>query len=388
MKNSLVPLVALALVSIVAWVLVSGGAARGEQGPAVNPGIFAFAKKDWQRTAPTDLPLTVSATGTSGGGEDWRVVQLSSDDTDPLTRTLLLGLGEELTRRRLVAVLDPAPLKHDRPEPLPLGIDAVLRIRASGSLPVRPGAVCAFAATIVVEPVRLPDDHPAARWAPIQATGGAGTGEFRIAIGTATVGDWPRWFAGVGRGVAKEICQRLAIPAELPDGAAAAHITANLWSEPAAGPGSGSTAFGRIPSPPQGDVVDHLAAFHHPLVRGWIGRINPVPLASRDGGTRDPVDALLDRLKKGEWQAQPTPAGFLALFSKASGHDALDQSKLISLRRLSDRIEVVQWQERPQAASVYQDWRARAAAGDAAAQALVDRHRATAGIPESLRSRP
>ena len=348
----------------------------------------------------------VAVTGLTGGAESWRVVLLRGDDGKPFTRTLLLGLGEELTNRGLVAILDPRPLTPGaEDEPLPLGADVVLHLRAEGVRPDQPGGSLTATAVIAVEPVRLPADHPATRFLPTLPPLSAGT---LTVVQTSSGGHdvWPAWYAAVGHGLANSICARLAVPAKVADGEAAAHITSNTWLTTAAlthTAGSGLVApdqaeavtadgtappiYGRIPSPPQSDVAVDLRAFQYPLVRGWMGRINQVPVDDHKGGTRPALDELRKRLGKGAWQTQPTPAGYLALYSKEEN----GLTRLLSLRvagpasaAAKDEVDLVEWQERPSPGRVYQEW-ASLAPGNVTAAALLSAHAETPAIPLDLR---
>jgi hypothetical protein len=389
LKNSLVPVVGVLLTTVVAVMLASGGASQGEGGPSVNPGIFAFPKKSWQRQQPAAVVDTPVVEGMQGGGQAWRIVQINGADADPFTRTVALGFAEELTQRGLVAVLNPAPMKTGevRPEPLPLPPDVVLTVRGSASRPAMSGQAVDLQVTVVVETPRPGSDHPAARLLPTLGVAPGGAVSVRLQT-TPMVADWPAWYAGLGHAVAGAVSERLAVPASLPTEVAAAAIQAVAWDDALLGlPPRSPASAGRLPSPPQGDVVVDLVPFQQPLVRGWIGRLSPVPLAGRDGEDRQPIDGLRKRLKKGEWSEQPAPAGTLALWSR----DDRGLTRLISLRPQGDRVEFVEWQERPDAGAIYQHW-AQVAAGSSTAAALaatlVETHRQTPGIPESFRQSP
>ena len=383
MRNSLLPVILLVLTTAFAWWLIRDGAERGAGGPNVLAGIVRPLVKSSQQTSPAELQGTTTHTGGApADAASWRVILIAGDDTHPFTNAAILALGEELTRRGCVAVL--YPVLRDRPEPLPLSFDGVVRIaHLDGEPPAEhPGAVaCTLAINLI--PVRVPADHPAARWFPNQQTSSPTIS--KVTHSSAPVGStsWPHWYAGVGKAFATEILATCGTPESATDTIERLRRTA--WTLPGeAGPeiaGAPANLYGRIPSPPQTDIAEHVVAFQHPFVRGWIGDFSPVPITAHDLSTHGTREELLLRLKRGSW----TPGLDLGTDLTFSKEDhATDGSEIHRTISIS-ATRFVEWQERPRPTSVWQAWVIAAAAGDADAKAQLARHRTTAGIPADLK---
>ena len=383
MRNSLLPVILLVLTTAFAWWLIRGGAERGAGGPNVLPGIVRPLVKSSQQTIAAELQGTTTHSGVAPvDAAAWRVILIAGNDTHPFTNAAILGLGEELTRRGCVAVL--YPVLRDRPEPLPLSFDGVVRIaHVTGEPPVdHPGAVtCTLAITLT--PVRVPLDHPAARWFPdLQASSPT---TVQVTHGSSPVGStsWPHWYAGVGRAFAMEILATCGTPEAATDTIERLHRTA--WTLPGlAGPEAADAAanlYGRIPSPPQADVVEHVVSFQHPFVRGWIGDFSPVPITARDLSTHSTREELLHRLERGGWNKAPDLGTDLVYSKDDHATDGTEIHRSISLTPTG----FVEWQERPSPTKLWQAWVAAAAVGDVGAKTQLARHRTTAGIPADLK---
>lgn len=383
MRNSLLPIILLVATTAFSLWLIRGGAERGAGGPDVVPGILRLPEKSGQQTSPATIDGATTVTGDApADSATWRVVLIAGDDNRPLTNAAVLALGEEFTRRGCVAVLDPST--HQRQEPLPLGCDGILRIATSEGQPPteHPGALqCALRVTAT--PVRLPADHPAARWLPDLPAASATT--LTVAHHSTPVGmpTWPHWYAGIGTAIADAVLDRLHTPKEATD--TAAHLRLTAWVLPGqAGPGSPTVPtniYGRIPSPPQADIAEHVVAFQHPFVRGWIGDFSPVPVTARDQTERSAHDELLRRLVRGSWTPGPDLADAKTFSKDDKATDGSDIHRTISITATG----FIEWQERPRPTALWQAWRDAAAAGDADAIAQLARHRTTAGIPTDLK---
>lgn len=175
------------------------------------------------------------------------------------------------------------------------------------------------------------------------------------------------WFAGVGRSVAGETLRLLGTPGEVTDTTERVRQTA--WILP--GQTEAQSPFGRIPAPPQADVVERLMAFQHPFVRGWIGTLSPVPITARNGSTRTAREELARRLERGRW----TTAGEGRWTKDDRLADGTEVHRSISI----DGEVFVEWQERPRPTALWQAWQ------EAAEAVQLARHASTAGIPASLR---
>jgi hypothetical protein len=387
MKNSLLPaLLIIVTVATSLW-LIRSNAERGSNGPSVQPGIFQSTKRDKGLIASAALdsphnamtgtaPTSIEATATA----DWRVILLAGDDDHAWTRAVLLALAEELTHRGAIAVL--APKSRQPYEPLPLGCDGSLRItsQSDATALTHPSAINASLAIEVI-PTRVPAGHPAARWCPDLPAAAPST--LRIVHRSAPVGSpaWPGWFAAVARHIAADVLRHLQVPDAITD--TADHVQLTSWAVAA-----NQVQLDRLPSPPQGDVMERIVAFQHPLVRGWIGQLSPIPITQRDGSTRSARDELTRRLTRGGWKRQPA--------ASASTSDAepdlwlmpkplSDGSELLRLISIAADGTIVEWQERPRPTTLWQAWRDAAAQGDALAKRQIERHRSTAGIPADLR---
>jgi hypothetical protein len=367
MRNSLLPIIMIVVTVAASLWLIRGGAERGMGGPAVFAGIHKLPTKASKLTPSTALQTTQEIAGNVPAGSGaWRVLLLAGDEQTPLTNTVLLALAEEATRRGCIAVLDP----HNREasEPLPLGADGMLRLTStSQTLPVGgPGAID-FTTRLELVPVRVPVNHPAARWFPDVPASEPTVLTIRHHSSPTGKATWPSWYAAIGRAVAIAALDRLAIPATTTDTAVNLALTA--WIQP--GQTENDSPFGRIPAPPQGDVAERLVAFQHPFVRGWVGRLSPVPISARDGSLRTSRDELIRRLERGGWKTSAPDT-----WSK----DDLAKDGTLVHRSISLQAEtLVEWQERPQPTSLWQAWKT------AGTTVQLERHRGTTGIPADLK---
>jgi hypothetical protein len=378
MRNSLLPILLLLLTVGASLWLIRGGVERGAGGPAVYPGIFKLPVKIDKMTPSAQLQGNTTHQGQApAGASDWRIFLVSGDDGLPLTNTALLALGEELTRRGCIAVLEPGG--HEAFEPLPLAADVNLRLTTMAeSLPTGgPGAI-AFTTSIQVIPTRVPAGHPAGRWFPDLPDAPASTVTIAHSSTPSAHPAWPSWYAAIGRAVAGELIATLGTPKEVTD--TAAHIRETAWVLPTQT--SEASPFGRIPAPPQGDVLERRVPFQHPFVRGWIGYFSPVPVTTHDGGKRAPRDELLRRLERGGWNQGPKDGDTLIYTKDDKQTDGSDIHRALTITG----EQVIEWQERPHPTALWQTWQEAAKAGNAEAAAQLARHRTTAGIPADLKT--
>jgi hypothetical protein len=389
MRNSLLPIILLVITSAFAWWLIRDGAERGAGGPEVLPGIYRLPQKAGQVTKPAELTVSTAHTGSApADAGTWRVILIAGDDAHPFTNAAILALGEELTRRGCIAVL--APVVRDRPEPLPLNFDGTVRIAHQEGEPSaeQPGAVqCTL--KLILTPTRLPPAHPAARWLPDLPASTATTMTLSHRSTPVAAPPWPHWYAAIGRSCALELLNACGTPAQVTDTIERIRLTA--WTQPGqAGPGTTEASvsiYGRIPSPPQTDIAEHVVAFQHPFVRGWIGDFSPVPVTARDLTTRSAREELLRRLARGGWSKGPDLGSDLVFNKDDRATDGSPIHRSVSISASG----FMEWQERPNPTQVWQGWitsaAAAAAAGDADADAKAQlaRHRTTAGIPADLK---
>lgn len=375
-RNSILPLVLLVLITAGAFWMVRGAAARGQDGPENQQGIFRLPAKESRRIQPAAVSATTTLTGTLPSLGEGLVVQIVGGDRHGLTRTVTRSLAELLTERGLIAVLEPQALPGKETEPVPLPADGGLRITTDQvDPPAAPGLAYRAVITITAVPVRLPEGHPARRLLPrdVGAAEAPATATLTIEVAPLADAAWPTWWAGVGRQAAVSIVAATRLPES---GDIAAHTRRGAWLAPvqASGPGAAPalvTEHGRLPSPPQTDVAVDLIPFSHPLVRGWVGRLSPLALPTRDGGTRTAEQALEKRLTKGQWIPGPAVEARRTFTREVEG--------LTTALTIEQDGTLVIWQERPSPATVVQGWLA-----DPAAKAQLERHRGIPGLPTGM----
>lgn len=378
MKNSVFPLVLLVLTAAFSFWLVRGGAARGQDGPDNQQGIFRLAERESRRVHPAEVPGTATVTGSVPALGDGLVVQIVGDDRNGLTRSVCRSLAELMTERGLIAVLEPRSLPGKESEPVPLPCDGSLRIGTDlTQAPAAPGLHLKAVITITAHAVRLPAGHPALRLLPtdVQAAPAPATLTVTLDLGAVAEAEWPTWWSGVGRKAAVAIADAIHLPTT---GDPALRIRRGAWLPAAQAEGPGATRpmteHGPLPSPPQHDVATALVPFSEPLVRGWVGRLTTAPITKHQGGTRTPREELEHRLTRGEWIAGPAQ-GDRHVFARET--NGLTTSISID----ADGTLVI-WQERPSPATIIQAW--LTVPNDPLAKAQLARHRGIAGIPAGL----
>lgn len=399
MRNAALPLLAtFVLVAAVIGLLLNQTRVQpGQGGPELSPGILSLAKKERQRVA--SAPLADAVTTVTGAEADpnatpWRVVVLAAGDQHPLTRALVLGLGEQLFNRNVIPVIVP---EDTRPTLFTLPADRVLTVRQRSGEPAQlPGAALTCMLDVVETVPRLPADHPGAglqAGAPFAAR--SWTVEHRD--GGSRGASWATWYAGLGRHLADAVLAKVAGPAQ-------------TGPQPFAG---WTAADGPLIEPPQADakafgttrinVLAWSAAFQTALVRGWVGVIASPTFRQTDGTEIPGLAVLEDRMRRGGWTEQPQaleqtahPKAIDRVWTKtiagrggpdlAPGTPVPDQAWAVSARSHGTGWLVCAWQERPGAAALYQQWATAARAGDAAALARVKAHADCARIPADLRA--
>ncbi|GDY14468.1 hypothetical protein LBMAG53_33460 [Planctomycetota bacterium] len=393
MRNAALPLLAtFVLIAAVIGLLLSQTRIQpGQGGPELSPGILSLAKKEHQRVA--SAPLTDAVTTVTGGDSDpgatpWRVVVLAAGDHHPLTRALVLGLGEQLFIRGVIPVIVP---EDTRPTLFTLPADRVLTVRQrSGEPALVPGAPQTCVLDVVETVPRLPADHPGAglqAGAPFVAR--SWTVEHRD--GGSPGASWAMWYAGLGRHLADAVLAKVAGPAQ------AGHPPFDGWT----------AADGPLIEPPQADAkafgtarIDVLAwsaAFQTALVRGWVGVIAAPTFRQSDGTEIAGLAVLEDRMRRGGWTEQTMdPKAIDRVWTKtiagrggpdlAPGTPVPDQAWAVSARSFGTGWLVCAWHERPGAATLFQQWATAARGGDAAALARVKAHANCARIPADLRA--
>lgn len=385
MRNSLFPVLLLIVtVGAALWLIrPHEGEERGAGGPEVFPGIAQLPTREGRMTASAALDGATTHQGTApADSSTWRVIVVTGTDDTKMTRAAIKALGEELTKRGCIAILDPK--QRDLHEPIPLGCDGSLLVTAVDQpLGKRPGPL---EATWRIEaiPTRLPAGIPAARWLPGQPASLPTTLTIAHHSTPLDAPAWPEWFAAVGRAVASETLSALHLPTTNLDSETLQEIRRAAWTLPGdlAADGTVANRFERIPSPPQSDILDDTVAFQQPFVRGWIGHLSPVPVKTHAEELISSREALTRRLVRGGWKNPKSPTGDDLLFTI---DDVMKDGTEIHRSLMVIGEQVVEWQERPHPTAVWQAWQKAAAAGDADATELLKAHRATSGLPEELR---
>ena len=396
MRNAALPLLAtfVLIAAVIGLLLNQPRVQPGQGGPELTAGILSLAKKERQRVA--SAPLTDAVTNVTDAEADpnatpWRVVVLAAGDHHPLTRALVLGLGEQLFARNVIPVIVP---EDTRPTLFTLPADRVLTVRQRSGEPASvPGAPLACVLDVVETVPRLPADHPGAglqAGAPFAAR--SWTVEHRD--GGSPNASWATWYAGLGRHLADAVLAKVAGPAQ-------------VGRAPFAG---WTAADGPLIEPPQADAkafgtarIDVLAwsgAFQTELVRGWVGVIAAPTFRQTDGTEIPGLAVLEDRMRRGGWteqpQAQAPSQAIDRVWTKtiagrggpdlAPGTPVPDQAWAVSARSHGTGWLICAWHERPGAAALYQQWASAARGGDVAALARVKAHAECARIPADLRA--
>ena len=374
MRNSFLPLIALVVVTIAAVLLSTSGAERGSGGPDVQPGIFRLPAKARQQITSAPISVESVVSGAVGHAEA-RVVLLSGGDGEPLTRALLLGLAEEITRRGGLAILDPSPAKTG--EPLPLGSDLRLAVTlAAGAPPAgMPAGACVVTWNIESTVPAPAGDLPAAQWLPDAIISASEWATVTSTV-SGTAANWFGWYAAIGRHAAIKLIDSLAIT-NVTD--VAHHVSVATWPAP----------LTRLPLPPGADELRWEGAFQHPLVRGWVGSIRIATTTNRTGEVIAATKPLLTRMARGGWIAQRSADGAVATISNGVAVIGTSEVPLEALAWVRDHEGiptdlrfarhgagwlVTLWQVRPGAPGVVAEWTAKAAAGDQEASAMLAQH--------------
>ncbi len=395
MRNSLFPaLLLIVTVGAAAWLIrPHEGEERGAGGPEVFAGIAQLPTHAGRMTASAALDGTTAHQGSApADSASWRVIVVAGTDDTKFTRAALKALGEELTKRGCIAILDPK--QRALQDPLPLGSDGCLRVSAvDQQLGTRPGTLDATWRIDAI-PTRIPAGIPAARWLPEQPASTPTT--FTITHHSTPTDSpaWPEWFAAVGRAMAGETLQTLGLPTANVDGETIKAIRLAAWTLPGELDAEGKTLnhFERIPSPPQSDIMEGTVAFQQPFMRGWIGHLSPVPVKTHSEELITSREALIRRLKRGGWKVPGKPDDWIVAEQVAAAEplftidDRMKDDTEIHRSLVIVGDQLVEWQERPHPTAVWQAWQKAAAAGNADAAALLKAHRATSGLPGELRS--
>jgi hypothetical protein len=368
MHNSLIPLLGVVVVCLLAVPLALHGPSRGSAGPEINPGVFRQVVNRVYRVDSmpletqnlvTDLP---AAAGAGPGYPSGRIVVVSGDDRSPLSAAVMLGLAESITAQGGAAILD--PLRggdSDTDHVLALGASWGVRVSCpDGAPPAAPGGACTATITCLAWPVRLADDHPAARLQPVQALRPLTVQVHHHSSGSSgSSGSWPGWYAAVGRSIAD------AVLADLARGAPSGPPELAL-------PDWGST----LPQPATADGLRWSAAFQRAFIRGWLGRIDGVVTIGRTGNSESSLARLEASLARGEWHLAPSETPGYRLWSRDK------DGGLLSVHSDPHGHDIVLWWERPHAAQLYTQW--LSAAGDGIEAALEHQARAQALPPGTV----
>jgi hypothetical protein len=366
MRNSLLPLVMVLVISAAALALIFHGdpAMPGQGGPEIDPGIFVPAKNAvYQvKTMPMTVTQSVSGDGTGTPLDARLFTVVQGLDYNPLTSATMLGLAEGITHRGGVAIFDPMRGPDaDTSPPLPLGSAYVLRVETlAGKAPTNVDEACSATIRITVHNLRLPAGHPGARWQPDgEEVSRTATITRQCQAGREL--SWPQWYATVGRGVAEAVITR--------------------WYEVPTRPAPHPVDWqSLLPMPPQANPVRWAGAFQDELVRGWIGRIDGTTVGTADGRGESAL-APLERRLSTKWTEQAAH-GAMRIWK----HNPPD-SAWFSVTATADPVgwDLAYWTERDDPVSWYQGWIAAAGKGDANALAILARHRDCPGASADLR---
>lgn len=368
MRNSVMPMVLVLIVVLAAVLLLRSESKPGLNGPDVFPGIFRLPKKDKFHVDSAVLTSTneVTADGAvpANRGESWRVVQVVAKDHHALTRSVVLGLGEQLTGHGCVVLVSPV----DAPA-FPLGCARIVTIATDqAEIPAMLGGEARATVRVTSHLARLPAGHPAATLLPHPE--GVTATAFTIAHHTTAatgVAGWPNWWAALGRGLAITAVTHLA-PGGLP---ALVDPQTRAWLPTLAPMADWGTALGQAPTT---ERLRWDFALQEPLIRGWVGHVTGLTAPDRSGVEKPTLDQLLDRMASGKWEAvgvtdetKPT----LRMFTRT----VEGRTEWFSITAREGGWAVACWQERSGIPDLFSDWAKAAAMGDQGAQRLLYAHR-------------
>lgn len=368
MRNSLIPVLAAAVLFAVGLLLIRPNVDRGQGGPEVNAGILRLPKRDPLRTASMQLAGSTAATLEQGARDDglWRVVVIAGGDREPATRAAMLALGEALYAADMIALMDPVMGASEPAPPLPIPADRCIRIStrvaAIGATPLDD-----WSATVVfdVSEPRLPDGHPGAGLQPPAASTPT-----RVVVehtghpAPGSAPEWPGRWAATGRSIVQTMLGSLLPPSGL-------HRPAGLppadWGSP-------------VPFPPTTAELRWTGCFQHDLVRGWAGRIDGRTVGTKTGGSEAAAAPLTRLLKRGAWESID-PSGAWQLWSRLrDGH-----RQWFAMRAEADGWSLSMWTERPDLAGLVAGWLTQAKAGDAVAREHLRLALAAPALPPAVR---
>ncbi len=374
MRNSLMPMILVVIVVAVSLALLNSKSNPGLNGPDLQPGIFRLPKKDKFHVDSAALidedVVTAEGVPPANRGESWRVVLVMAKDRHPLTRAIVLSLGEKLTSHGCVTII--APL--DAPS-FPMGVNRIISVTTTeAQIPAVLGGEARATVKVTTALARVSTDHPAAPLLPdAEGSSAAAITITHHSRAAAPVQAWSNWWAGSGRNLAGVILERFA-PGGLP---AVVDQTTRKWlSEltPLSDWGSALT------QPPSTDQLKWEFAFQEALVRGWVGTVAGLTITNRSGKEEPTIDQLLNRMKSGSWEAAGT-TGF-QLFTRK--HEGRTEWFSIASRTQGVGWSVVWWQERVGMPDLLSEWATAAKAGDRGTARLLYAHRNCPALPKEL----
>lgn len=412
MRNSWIPMMALAATAVIAVILVSSDYEHGRVGPAIYPGIYPTT----ERFVPSLDGLTVATEAVDGaplayreerdrrlGLEvvPWDELCIALEDHHPLTKSVAKGLAEDLTgflARNGADGVTPADaiaplviiLPTDEFPKLPMAVRRVLRVRTLSP------AGAAFMEGAIEQPREVVVEvgqHDAVGPAVARRTGMATVGSVRErhvhiraqvpAVDAAT--PWPSWHATVGRAIAARALRELhdGDPPERPWDEAADRTTAVL-SRHHAFPAREELAWEEVaPDPPHSSVDRWYGVYQLPLVRGWDGAIvgTEVPVVKK-GVVKPTIEVLAEVMGKGKWQ-EPERSDERWLWR--ANEDGDFGYAIADAADWGWRLSVIQ--RHPRQAKILEAWLAAAADGDAVSRGQLRRHLLAAGLPSEWRDR-
>ncbi len=381
MRNSVMPMLLVMMVGLVAYVALRSDNLPGINGPDLHPNIFRLPKKDKFHVDSAVVTSTnqvqLDGQPPANRGESWRVVLVVAKDRHALTRSTVLGLGEQLTRHGCIAIFAPVDAQA-----FPMGVSRVITIATDESagpaqIPTVLGGEARATMRVTTQLARLPEQHPAAPLLPHPEGPLAAT--LTITHHTAAqsgVAGWPNWWAALGRGLADTVVTQLA-PGGLPpvvDGQTRKLLTTLI---PLADWGTA------LPQPPTTERLRWDFAFQEALVRGWVGHVTGLTVLDRSGVEKPTIDQLLERMTAGKWEPvvlTSSESSGTRLFTRS--HEG--RTEWFSITSREAGWAVAWWQERSGAPDLLAEWATAAAAGDQSSARLLHAHRECPALPKHL----
>lgn len=410
LRNSWLPLLALAATAVISVILVSSDYEHGRDGPAIFPGIYPTTERFIPSLPELQVatavvpaePLAFREASDRRVGLEivaWDELVIALEDHHPLTKSVAKALAEDLTgylaaqgatavtpvelASPLVAILPP-----DESAKLPLAMRRVLRVRTlaptgpdfmDGPIVEQREAVVEIGQHDVVSPA-------VAERTGLMTAGSVDERHVRVRAEVAGADDetpWPRWHATVGRAIAATVLRDLFggdVPPQPWD--IAAQRAATVLARHHAVPDDAAMIWSDLPpNPPHANVDRWYGTFQLPLVRGWGGGIigTEVPVVKK-GVIKPTIEVLADVMGDEKWE--PPERGEERWLWRAARPGGLEDTVAVAAPwgwRMSSFVR------HPAVPAIAEAWLELAGGGESGARHQVRRHLLSPGLSTEWR---